>query len=253
MIEYYKFLPPDKLGMRIRGDLWTRAAYALYCMAIAGYSTQMDLAYLLKMNKTSAALPNLFARLCKYGLIEKRVVTIFCKEGSGRRIALVRLTEPGKRFCVGCRWAPVVESEWDRLVRLHQNESDNQERHTAAVLSFAYQARIRGWKVKVLPDVDDKKIRPDLLVTSGAEKVFVEVETRAHRTKTDKWQVDAQFAAASGAKLGICALSAKQRDRIVQECKWVTVTGFATDILSLTRLEANGELGDLWQKRWIFW
>ena len=252
MIEFDRFYPPDKLGMKIRGDLWKRAAYALYCMAIAGYSTQMDLAYQLGLRKTDSVFPNLFARLCGYGLTEKKVVTIFGKEGSGRRIALVRLTEPGKRFCVERRWAPVVESDWDRLVRLHQYEADNQARHTAAVLSFAYQARIRGWKVKILPDVDDKKIRPDLLVTSGVEKIFVEVETRGHRNKIEKWQVNAQFAAASGAKLGICALSKEQRDRIVQECKWANVTSYATDILHLAHLEADGNLGDLWPDRRIF-
>lgn len=90
---------------------------------------------------------------------------------------LVRLSpEARSRLCdVGIE---PVESEWERIERLHRGDTSLQSKHTAALCAFAWQARRRGWSTEVCPELDDPFAEPDILLHRGDEQLYVEVQRR---------------------------------------------------------------------------
>lgn len=70
------------------------------------------------------------------------------------------------------------ESEWERIERLHRGDTTLQQKHTAALCAFAWQARRRGWSTQVCPTLDDPFAEPDILLRRGDERIYVEVQRR---------------------------------------------------------------------------
>jgi len=71
-----------------------------------------------------------------------------------------------------------VESEWERIERLHRGDTTLQRKHTAALCAFAWQARRRGWHTQLCPDLDDPFAEPDILLVRNGERIYAEVQRR---------------------------------------------------------------------------
>ena len=198
--------PPPYLShhLRLRRDVWRRVARTVQVLARTGVSLQMELANLLAfwwgIQQNAGSLKRLLrVTLPSTGLVQKEVLQLI----GHSRVALLRLTPRGEALSRVLGVEP-VESEWARLLRLHQGA--RQPRHTAAVLTFAYYARWRGWRVSLLPDVAHSS-EPDVLIEQCTRRFYVEVELG--HARLDKWrrQEDLQGFAA------LCALTLSRRRR----------------------------------------
>ncbi len=102
--------------------------------------------------------------------------------------SLVRLSPEAKERLQAVGIEP-VESEWEHIERLHRGDTTLQQKHTAALCAFAWQARRRGWYTQVCPILDDPFAEPDLLLQRGDERVYVEVQRRggSRYNRMAKW------------------------------------------------------------------
>jgi len=248
---------PPKIPYKYKGLLknhglttlrWRRGSMMLYLMASCGINAHLEMdAFVAKReglsyrsNSTKKPLENLAAA----GLVIAE--TLRMEVGDFRTaLKLARLTDEGRQLCDALGWQ-VVESDWDRLIRLHQGLK--QPRHTLAVLYFALLARVRGWTTEIVPEVDGDT-DPDILVTKGDDRYFVEVElgTRGNEKQTAKWK---NLADAQG-YVAICAPNVKIRERLVADCRLAKLSGVATDLSTLVAKpyhEAQEE--PLWVKEW---
>ena len=227
---------------------WRRGSMMLYLMAMRGINAHLEMDVFVakreglsyRSNSTKKPLENLAAA----GLVIAE--TLRMEVGDFRTaLKLARLTDEGRQLCDALGW-PVVESDWDRLIRLHQGQK--QTRHTLAVLYFALLARVRGWTTEVVPEADGSA-DPDILVTKGDDRYFVEVElgTRGSEKQTAKWKNLADFQG----KVAICAPNVKVRERLAKDCRLAKLSGVATDLATLVAkryYEAKDE--PLWMKEW---
>ena len=141
-------------------------------------------------------------------------------------LALVRLSEDGKSLARIYGWEP-VETDWERLNRLHQGDDEQMKIHTMAVLAFAMHARLRGYKTQVMPEISGQKARPDVLVEKDAETSYMEVEL-SHKDLSKKWR----NANALQGKVAICTTEETARARFVADSKTLLKIkhGLATDL-----------------------
>ena len=162
------------------------------------------------------------------------------------RLTLIRLSADGRQLCSQVGWQP-VESEWERLIRLHQG--DQQEHHTLAVLIFAAHARLRGWQVTVLPEIAGTSARPDVRVEREGEVLFVEVETgtRQH-AGNGKWNNLAQL---NQGRIALCARNVAERGTLVEDCRRLG-SGLATDLETLIAVKMHQvePKDSLWAVTW---
>ena len=227
---------------------WRRGSMLLYLIAAYGMNAHLEIDVFIakreglsyRSNSTKKPLENLAAA----GLVIAE--TLRMEVGDFRTaLKLARLTDEGRQLCDALGWQ-VVESDWDRLIRLHQGQK--QTRHTLAVLYFALLARVRGWTTKVVPEVERCAV-PDILVAKDDQRFFVEVElgTRGNEKQTAKWKnlADAHD------RVAICAPNVKIRERLVADCRLAKLSGVATDLATLVAkryYEAKDE--PLWLKEW---
>ena len=230
---------PDHLP--ITDQTWPRLAFVLYQMATSGLSVRYELAKILAahfdLGLKSKPIRYTFQRLVELQLIDKTTMKVV----EGYRMAVVRLSDEGRTLCQYLGWE-AVESEWERMIRLHSG--DSQWRHTAAVLSMAYQARLRGWYPQVVPSIDRPAIFPDLLVEKGQERIYVEVELR--HGKLNKWR---NMHALQGF-VALCAKTDESRETLVGECQQLGIPVVATDLLSLAKTHQLDDPGPLWLQNW---
>ncbi len=237
--------PPMRFASKLStGQRWKREALALYLMATKGWSLRLEvleaIGRLTNVSPRSGSLKRIFEKgLKEKGLVDSAVLSINLSKGQ-TRMSVLRLTDQGRDLCRLLGWEP-IESEWERLVRLH--EGGKQTAHTAAVLTFAYHARTRGWNAEVLPEVDGTNAIPDISVEKDDKKVYVEVELGAD--KTAKWR---NLAKLQGF-VALCASTADKRNGLVNECKLDRIKGRATDIETLIQ-ESGGVKGNLWPETW---
>ena len=227
---------------------WRRGSMLLYLISAFGMNAHLEMDVFIakreglsyRSNSTKKPLENLAAA----GLVIAE--TLRMEVGDFRTaLKLARLTDEGRQLCDALGWQ-VVESDWDRLIRLHQGQK--QTRHTLAVLYFALLARVRGWTTKVVPEVEIGAV-PDILVAKDDQRFFVEVElgTRGNEKQTAKWKnlADAHD------RVAICAPNVKVRERLVKDCRLAKLSGVATDLATLVAkryYEAKDE--PLWMKEW---
>jgi len=159
-------------------------------------------------------------------------------------LGVVRLSENGKMFCRQQNW-PLVQSEWERLIELHEGETALQ--HTALVLAFAREARFRGYKTTVIPVVEglSGRMLPDILVDDGRERVYVEVE-RSRVMKTEKWENLDRLQGFTA----FCVQSYSRRQRLSKRLGELGFTGVAADLETLSQRRAGGDPGPLWLEDW---
>ena len=234
--------PPRKPDyLPVTNLTWPRLAFALHQLATTGQAVRFEMAKVLgayyDLAVRSKPIRYTFQRLSQLKLIHMTTMLVV----NSYEMAIVRLTDEGRELCHQFGWEP-VENEWERLLRLHSGGI--QTRHTAAVLSMAYQARMRGWETHVVPSINHPSVFPDLVIEKGDERLFVEVELR--HAKLNKWRNKHAFQGF----VALCAKTAKSRKSLVRECRNLNIPVMATDLLSLARVHQKVDPGPLWLQKW---
>jgi len=234
--------PPRKPDyLPVTNLTWPRLAFALHQMATTGQAVRFELAKTLgeyyDLAVKSKSVRYTFQRLSELKLIHTETMLVV----NSYEMAVVRLTDEGRELCHQFGWEP-VENEWERLMRLHSGGM--QTRHTAAVLSMAYQARLRGWKTQVVPSINHPSVFPDMVIEKRDQRIFVEVELR--HTKLNKWRNVHKLQGF----VALCARTAKSRESLVRECRNLDIPVMATDLLSLARVHREADPGPLWLEHW---
>jgi hypothetical protein len=194
----------------------------------------------------SGAIRRVFESLEESGLIVRQTLKMSVSGNLPTRLSVARLSQEGRQMCRALGWE-VRESDWERLDRLHQGQ--NQEEHTLSVLLFAASARLRGWKVTVLPEVEGVA-RPDLLIESDSERWYVEVETgtRLHEDNS-KWRMNAEL---NGGKIALVARNVEERRVLISDCQHIADHGVATDIETIIKDRFVDVTADspIWAETW---
>ncbi len=227
-----------------------RRGMVLKCLA-DGLSTQVEIGRYVGdatgAQYRAGSIRRVFDALEESGLILRQTLTLQVTSDLPTRLAVARLTAEGKAFCQALGWK-IVESDWERLLRLHKG--DAQEGHTLACLLVASAARLLGYQVALLPEVEESKARPDMRLSRDGEEVYVEVETgtRLHEGNA-KWRMNA---ALNGGRVALIARNGQERQRLIEDCRHVAEHGMATDIESLiaVRFAEWSEGGTLWAETW---
>lgn len=225
-----------------RSSSWLHMQYMLYLVSKFGISLRVELSDICArewgVERRGGGVKNVFTALEKNGLLRIEKVALF----GGQPYQLVQLSAEGRGWCNVFGWH-VVESEWERIQRMHAG--DSQPRHTALILAFAYHARRMGWNVSVLPDIDRRglwnlaaaqRVQPDLLIRRDGRQIYMECEVRARQERADRWPLADIVARRLGGELGICAMRPRQRVAIAAICSRMNVTvNFLTDLDTLSR------------------
>ena len=233
---------------RPRRDVWQRIAVAVIEMAESGHSTRLELKDLLArrldLEPGNSSLDDLLGRyLPHYELAESEV---HHSVGKGRELGIIRLTDKGKRLAVSLGVHP-VESDWERLIRLHQAET--QKAHAVLVLRFVALVRLWGGRAWVMPEVDADHFAPDVLIQYDSPPpystwAYVEVEGEYHKHR--KWSNQARYQGFTA----FCAKTPTSRHALKWECHAADAPGMGTDLETLIQLNRRGETKPLWQENW---
>jgi len=248
-------LAPERFKAQLKpGDStirYRRKVLVLYVVATGGVSTRMEIDRVISVAEQLSERTNSVRRpvdeLVKSGLLETETIRMERPFETG--LAVLRLSEDGKALCRTWGWQ-VVEGEWERIVRLHQGET--QEAHMVMLLAFALHARLRGWNARILPQVDGTNAVPDVVVERDGERWYVEVE-RGDGSRR-KWK---NLAGLNAGKVALCAADEEGRARLVRDCKAERLGGVATDLHALSfvgeELRKMAEIDPevpLWMERW---
>ena len=174
-------IPPIDGYRRNRSDVLQSI---LYYIATTGYSYRQEIVRLMnyRSSKEDSLIENLEILSDDLGLIIQKSVRYFETFGVAN---IFNLTDEGKAYC--SRYYPVVETDYDRLLRMHQLNSEF--KHGAAILSFAYFARILGYSVLVVPDPislpGENVYIPDLFIKKDKEELYVELEMADEPSKIE--------------------------------------------------------------------
>lgn len=162
------------------------------------------------------------------------------------RLKLFRLSADGERLYQALFARRPNENEWSRLIRLHEGERF--PGHTLGVIAFAMHARKRGYAAQVLPEAKSSKTPPDLWISRGDEKLYVEVEL-GEKERTAKWRNQSKL---NDGRVALCARTTKSRSRLVGDCKLDHLPGVATDLESLvtSKFKEVTEDTPLWLESW---
>lgn len=240
----YSHLEADFGGLQ-----WRRAVMILYLLAHYGLNAHIEIdrhiapveGLSFRTNSTKKPVQ----KLDSVGLIAAETLKISHPQaGQGFALRLLRLTDTGRDLCQALGFQP-VESEWERLIRLHQGAE--QKDHTLAVLYFALLARARGYDIAVLPDEKAGKTPPDVCISRGDETHLVEIEL-GQRDLAAKWR---NLKTAQG-HAAICALRPAGRQRLVKDCQLAKIPGMATDLetLKAVRIYETTDADPLWLEEW---
>ena len=247
---------PKLMESGVSEERWQRQSMALYILASYGIGVRMELDWLIShavgTKANSGAQRLTIDKLAELGLVVRRRLYESTPPMGSQLIVLV-LSEDGRRLCELFGWQ-VIESEWERILRLHcqgdPEQEKTQEAHTLNILSFIRNARYRGYQAMVVPQVPGKS-SPDAYVDRIEEFSYVEVE-RSSKEKITKWLLQAELQGG----VALCALDPKSRLRLVNDCKLQRSIhhGRATDMRTLMELasihkEAISET-PLWAEEW---
>lgn len=234
-------LPPSLQALQaIRRDRRLRILQGLYILGASGLSVGPELRAVMELamglSPDNRSVQQVFhADLPALGLAIKET-PYFIRSS---RLALFRLSEKGRQACKELAW-PVIESEWERLIRSHEGLLF--PRHTLGLLAFCWQARLRGWRVELLPQVN-RSLEPDVLISKGGIDVFVEFEVQKHG-KLEKWKRVYSFQGF----VALCCFVPKARFGLVTECHDFLLPGIATDLQTL--VTKHTYLYGLWFDKW---
>ncbi len=224
---------------------WRRGSMALYLIASLGLSAVVEvdrhIAPVEKLSQRTNSIRKPVDQFVEAGILVSDALKV--TSGINSVLRVVRLTQKGREFCQMLGWEP-VQSDWERLIELHQGE--RMEAHTVAVLLFAMHARARGWSTEVMPPVAGRSI-PDIRVWRDDASHYVEVEL-GKRDRPAKWKHldDLQ------GYVALCAGDMQGRQRLVGDCKLAKHKGVATDLktLDVKRIYEITPDDPLWIEEW---
>jgi len=225
-------------------------ALGLRLMAASGYSGVQELgaglALQLGLAESSFAARRVFqVYLAQSALVHYQVLPYF-----RRGLAVVRLSLEGDLLCQSAGWQ-VVESEWERLLRLHNAEQT--PAHAAMILAFCREARRRGCQAQVVPLLEGlgPESAPDVLVEQAGQRWYVEIE-RHRRFKPEKWRKQEALQGFAA----FCTRSPKRREKLAAAIGRAGISGVGTDLESLLQGSLQPDhsqsagSGPLWVQRW---
>lgn len=225
----------------MRRDRRTRLLQGLYLLGASGLSVERELRAVMEMalgvSEGNASVKRVFSQdLPGLGWII-RETPYFIRSS---RLAILRLSKAGYLVCKDLGWF-VADSEWEKLI--HSHEGLLYPRHTLGVLSFCWQARLRGWQTALLPIVN-YSLEPDILIAKNGIKIYVEFEIRGHE-KLKKWKKAYQFQGF----VALYSFQSKTRSGLVTECKNSHVPGIAGDLQGLAQTRGAVQTS-LWVEKW---
>ena len=161
----------------------------LAALALSGWSMRVALAEAVNhgkdLHRRSGSFKLAWRQLEQAGLWQSTLV-----RAGQRRLALVRLTEPGKALLAQVS-VNAVASEWEQIEARHRGGGAGQIRHTAAICAFLYHARRNGYTTEPCPVVEGGgNADPDAGIENDEEQLYVEVQGRGGETwrRADKWR-----------------------------------------------------------------
>ncbi|MBL7162793.1 MAG: hypothetical protein ISS57_09330 [Anaerolineales bacterium] len=245
---YYPDIPaiPEFSGISRRNDHWQRQAITLWLIA-QGFSLRVEVQWIVARffgtDHRSGALMQILSRFRDKELLKTKTLALRIFSGGRTQFTVVCLTDKGRELVQALGWQ-VHETEWERMQRLHE-KGNYQARHTAAVLAFVYQARLRGWTAGVMPEVDAVWFFPDALVEKDRESYYVEVEL--DEQKLSKWHNMARHQSA----IALCAHTPDHRRLLLDEAEPAALTNkctrLGTDLRTLFEHSQGGNL--LWLEK----
>jgi len=239
---------PAKYRKLANGDRpWHKNFASVYMVGRHGLSAVMEMAALMSnvlgsVKPGSTSLRKVFDNMRKYGYFYGETLSV-----AGLKIGLLRLTPEGAAMYKAVTGQDPVETEWERLQRLHRGSEDTA--HAAACLVFALQARWRGYRTTLLPELPDAgKARPDFIVEKDGERLAVEVELST-KDNIAKWR---NLAALNGGRVAFCAGTQARRGRLAGDCKLAKIPGLAVDIerFKVTPYGYEEHVSPLWMEEW---
>lgn len=166
----------------------------LYWIGVGGLSTRPDIALAmgLDMSTRRAKDTNIqrIGRACKVLKEENLICADRTKFWLINKFYMLRLSDNGVNYCRNTFGWDLIKSDWDKLILWHNGELYPE--HSAMVLNFAFHARLRGWDAIVIPHDLENSSEPDVMISKGDEKYFVEVERQAWRVKAKQSKWDKQ-------------------------------------------------------------
>jgi hypothetical protein len=241
-------LAPAKYEELAKGDRpWHKYFASVYMVGKHGLSAVMEMAALMSnvlesVKPGSNSLRKVFDNMRNYGYFYGETLAV-----AGLKIGLLRLTPEGAAMYKAVTGNDPVETEWERLERLHRGSEDTA--HAAACLLFALQARWRGYQTTLLPELPEAgKARPDFLVEKDGERLAVEVEL-SQKDNIAKWR---NLAALNDGRVAFCTGTQARRERLAGDCKLAKIPGFAVDIerFKATPYGREEHVSPLWMEEW---
>lgn len=243
-------LPGDKKYEDLRKDPqrpWHKYYAVISMVGKYGLSAVMEMSQLIsdayggKPKPSSSPVRKVFDNLIEYRYLAGNTYA----SGAGTSALLLHFTPEGAVLYKDVTGQAPVESEWERMVRLHRGSEDTA--HAAGCIIFGLQARWLGYKTVLLPEVNGPA-RPDLSVEKDGKRLMVEVElgTKEH---VAKWR---NLASLNDGQVAICAATAQSRERLMGDCTLAKIPGVATDLERFKAVkygeDDHGAL--LWTYRW---
>ncbi len=232
------------------GKAWSRDLKAITLLGVTGWSSRLALNKWLiahdarLQSEKDGPIKRLWKRMEQRGLVEQRTVTI--DRHHNFSVAMVWLTENGRRFLWEQGAPHIILSEWDRLRLAHDGEQ--QPVHTAMVILAAYLFRRHGFFSEVCP-VAEGHFAPDLLLfdTKTGEPIYVEIEapSRGGRAQSERLRTKWELMTDAQGYVVLCALNPKQRGRRILSARGVAQHGLATDLYTMSQHEHM-----LWARLW---
>lgn len=237
-------------GSRAGGDLMRVVQRYWICLYLIGrwklvsnMEIESVLAETVGVSSGSGSLRRVLKDLARANILTTEITEL---RSPHTTLRLNRLTGEGERIYQSLFGVQPMESDWSRLIRLHEGE--RYPGHALAVLAFTLHARKRGWAAAVMPQVSDSKARPDACVIRGQEKWFVEVEL-GEKENTAKWR---NLHELNGGRVVLCSSTPKTRARLVADCQLDHLPGLATDLETLVRgnFKQITPASQLWLMQW---
>ncbi len=238
-----KEIPPE-YGLSRRKDFRFKQMLAIYLVSI-GFSVAVEMYTLMgnfmHVNPRTPALWRAVKSLRENKILHSR--NLILRNPKPVPLTVVHPTRQGRKLCHSLGWPP-YETEWERMKRLHEKGKSEPE-HTCATLAFTYQARLRGCRAGVVPEIETVgQFAPDAIVKECDQQVLVEVELGYE--KINKWK---NMNKVQGF-VAFCTNSVTHRNTIKRECQSLGIPGRATDLRTLFLTSKDESPCPLWLDEW---
>ena len=149
--RFQNHFPKTGLNEADRERQVRRKLYVLYLLC-RGLDIRLEIDHLVSqvegIGSRTGALRRLYDSMVEKNLINREVLEMSAPNTS---LAMLQLTQDGRQLCQVLGW-DMLETERERINRMHQGVQFPQ--HTLAMMIFAMHARLRGYRVGVLPQME---------------------------------------------------------------------------------------------------